>query len=241
MANYPFGNPYDVAKNVEYWKDGDVTRFDPKSLAFKKKVYGRYHLTTIMEDKDSQKSGIQLILSPNDVTISKSDALLEKKHMLAFEGYRAGAGRSGTWGTRHSEQQKAQAYSLLEDITNRTNTINSILENPVNIARWANEERLIQEEEEERLLQIELEKQRKQDELKRQETARLLELENQRIQNEIKRVETARLLKIENQKIIIPIVTPEIIPEILPVVVATSSLLPLGIIALLLYSRTGRK
>ena len=33
----------------------------------------------------------------------------------------------------------------------------------------------------------------------------------------------------------------EITPEILPSIVATSSLLPLGIIALLLYSRTGRK
>ena len=34
---------------------------------------------------------------------------------------------------------------------------------------------------------------------------------------------------------------PETIPEITPEIVATSSLLPLGIIALLLYSRTGRK
>jgi len=40
-----------------------------------------------------------------------------------------------------------------------------------------------------------------------------------------------------NKNLIIPKITPEIIPTI----VATSSLLPLGIIALFLYSRTGRK
>ena len=68
--------------------------------------------------------------------------------------------------------------------------------------------------EEERLLQIQLENQRKQDELKRQETARLLELENQKI----------------------------IIPEILPSIVATSSLIPLGIIGILLInSSRGKK
>ena len=144
-------DPYQVG-DVEYWKDGSATRFDPNSLAFKKRVYGRYHLSSIMEDKDSEKSGIQLKLSPNDVTISKSDALLEEKRMLAFHGYRVGAGRYGSWGQRNSEQQKAQAYSMLEDITNRTNTINSILSNPINIKRWDSEERLIQEEKE-RLIQ----------------------------------------------------------------------------------------
>tara|TARA_R110002167_G_scaffold144095_1_gene333972 strand:+ start:319 stop:1029 length:711 start_codon:yes stop_codon:yes gene_type:complete len=41
--------------------------------------------------------------------------------------------------------------------------------------------------------------------------------------------------------VIMPKMTPEITPEITPAVVATSSLLPLGIIGLLLYSRTGRK
>jgi|TARA_R110002096_G_scaffold403257_1_gene600796 hypothetical protein len=65
--------------------------------------------------------------------------------------------------------------------------------------------------EEERLLQIQLENQRKQDELKRQETSRLL----------------------ENEKIIIP--------AVLPSIVTTSILLPLVIIGLFLYSRTGRK
>ena len=63
------------------------------------------------------------------------------------------------------------------------------------------------------------------------------ELENQRKQNEIKRKETARLLELENQKSII-----EIQPEIIPAVVATSSLIPLGILAfLLINSRKGKK
>jgi len=54
------------------------------------------------------------------------------------------------------------------------------------------------------------------------------ELEEKVRQDEIKREESAKLKL-------------AIIPEITPELVATSSLLPLGIIALLLYSRTGRK
>ena len=60
------------------------------------------------------------------------------------------------------------------------------------------------------------------------------QLENQRKQDELKRQETARLLELENQKIIIP--------EILPSIVATSSLIPLGIIGILLInSSRGKK
>jgi hypothetical protein len=55
-----------------------------------------------------------------------------------------------------------------------------------------------------------------------------IQLENQRKQDEIKREESARLKL-------------AIIPEITPALVATSSLLPLGIIGLFLYSRTARK
>jgi len=44
----------------------------------------------------------------------------------------------------------------------------------------------------------------------------------------------------ENKIEIAPKIIPDIIPEIIPVV-ATSSLLPLGIIGLFLYSRTARK
>jgi|TARA_R110002167_G_scaffold1979_1_gene9811 hypothetical protein len=72
----------------------------------------------------------------------------------------------------------------------------------------------IEQEQEEKLLQI--------------------QLENQRIQNEIDRKETSRLLELKKQKIIIP--------EIIPAVVATSSLIPLGIIAILLInSSRGKK
>ena len=61
-----------------------------------------------------------------------------------------------------------------------------------------------------------------------EETILKKQLENEKKQNEIKRKEITK-------------VQPETIPEIIPTAVATSSLLPLGIIALLLYSRTGRK
>ena len=213
-------NPYEIG-DVQYWKDGSATRFDPNSLAFKKSVYGSYSRTSIMSDKDSQKSGIQLKLNSNDVTISKADAQREKNRINDFESYYGSQfGKSGTWGERNSKQQKAQAYRRLEDIENRKNIINSILENPVNIARWSNEERLIQEEEEERLLQI--------------------QLENKRIQDEIKRKEITKIEPVIIPEII-PKTIPEITPEIIPTAVATSSLVTLGIIALLLYSRTGRK
>ena len=66
-----------------------------------------------------------------------------------------------------------------------------------------------------------------------------IQLENQRIQNEIKRKEmqesfTKQLEEIKKQ---IPIIEPEIIPT----VVASSALIPLGIIGLLLYSSMGKK
>ena len=221
-------NPYQIG-DVQYWKDGSATRFDPNSLAFKKRVYGSYSRTSIMSDKDSQKSGIQLILSPNDVTLSKEDALREKSRIDDFGSYYGSQFRNfGTWSDRNSRQQKAIAYRRLEDIGNRKNIINSILENPVNIARWANEERLIQEEEEERLLQIELERKRIQDEIKRKEKLRLMDIENQRI--------------LDEQKIIIPKIIPAIDPAVLPSIVATSSLIPLGVLAILLInSSRGKK
>ena len=64
-------------------------------------------------------------------------------------------------------------------------------------------------------------------------------MEKQKIQDE----EEERLLKIklENQKLQNEIKRKLIIPQITPTVIATSSLIPLGIIGLLLYSRTGRK
>tara|TARA_R110000787_G_scaffold257473_1_gene362642 strand:- start:101 stop:760 length:660 start_codon:yes stop_codon:yes gene_type:complete len=68
-----------------------------------------------------------------------------------------------------------------------------------------------------------------------EETILKRELEKQIIQNKIKRKE------ITKAKLIKPITIHKITPEILPSIETTSSLLPLGIIALLLYSRTGRK
>ena len=117
-----------------------------------------------------------------------------------------------TYWSRVNKQKAANLLMEKENYYERREYINSVFANPVNIERWS---KISNEIEEERLLQIQLENQRKQDELKRQETSRLL----------------------ENEKIIIP----EIIPAVLPSIVTTSILLPLVIIGLFLYSRTGRK
>jgi len=81
----------------------------------------------------------------------------------------------------------------------------------------------LDELEEERLLQIELEKER-------------IKAENQRIENQrLQEIENQRLQEIERQKAIIT-------PVIIPAVVASSALIPLGIIAfLLINSRKGKK
>ena len=99
------------------------------------------------------------------------------------------------------------------------------------------------------------------------ENARLAEIKNKRILKEefeknarLAKIERTRILKEDNdlleeqllakelQRQVIQneikrnSIIPEITPEILPSIVATSSILiPLGIIGLLLYSRTGRK
>ena len=61
---------------------------------------------------------------------------------------------------------------------------------------------------------------------------KLIELENQRIKNQ-------KLIELENQKI--EKQKPIIEPEIIPAVVATSALIPLVVIGLLLYTRKGKK
>jgi hypothetical protein len=121
------------------------------------------------------------------------------------------------------ENLRARGYGLYSNIGER----HSIVYWQKNCHRLEEEQRLlsIQKDEEERLIQ---EEEMFEDLLRKQ-------LENERKQNEIKRKEITKVQSIK------PVIIPEITPEITPTVVATSSLLPLGIIALLLYSRTGRK
>ena len=222
-------DPYQIG-DVVYWKEGNITRLDANSLAFKKKVYGNYNYTSIMSDKDSQKSGIQFKLNPDDTTISKKDSLAEKKRLDSFEGWYSSQFRKGglTWADRHNMQKAAQAYRRLEDINNRIIIIDSILSNPINIERWKNEAYVKK--------QVEMENQRI-------ENQRLQEIENQRLQEiENKRIENQRLMELENQRIEIEKQKPIIEPEIIPAVVASSSLIPLAIIAfLLINSRKGKK
>ena len=72
---------------------------------------------------------------------------------------------------------------------------------------------------------------------KRIENQRLIELENQRIEEE-----TLLQIQLENQRIVVEKQKPIIEPEIIPAVVASSALIPLGIIAfLLINSRKGKK
>jgi len=96
----------------------------------------------------------------------------------------------------------------------RVNT--SISGNP----NFSNYNKQIQEEQEEKILAEKLKEESRQNELKR------------------KQLEIVIPKTVISDYMVIPKV---VIPEITPDMVATSSLLPLGIIALFLYSRTGRK
>ena len=159
-------------------------------------------------------------------SMSKAAALAEKQKLDSFESWFRTQFRKGglTWSDRVRMQSAAQSKRIAENIDNRTIVIDSILSDPTNIQRWENE--AYQKK------QIELENQRIEEERLLQ-----IELENQRIEEE-------RLLQIqlENQRIIVEKQKPIIEPEIIPAVVASSSLIPLGIIAfLLINSRKGKK
>ena len=158
--------------------------------------------------------------------MSKAAALAEKQKLDSFEiWFRTQFRKDGlTWSDRVRMQSAAQSKRIAENIDNRTIVIDSILSDTANIQRWENE--AYQKK------QIELENQRIEEERLLQ-----IELENQRIEEE-------RLLQIqlENQRIIVEKQKSIIEPEIIPAVVASSSLIPLGIIAfLLINSRKGKK
>ena len=200
----------------------------------------------------------------NNNKLTKSQALAKKQSLNDFMAWFNNQFRKGglTWSQRLTMQTAAQRIYQEKDIANKIIEIDSILSNPENIKRWANQEILIQEQEQERLLQIQLEKKIIQDEIDRKEFARLKilkDIEDERLQKlavieaskrstlqaarieKIKQNDFQRLVETELQKILNPVIEPIVTPEITPQIVATSSLLPLGIIALLLYSRTGRK
>ena len=158
-------------------------------------------------------------------SMSKSAALAEQAAISSA----AGNPRTyGTWANRMAMTRKYKANYVKNNIAIRTETINAILSNPVNIKRWENEAYVKK--------QVEMENQRL-------ENQRLQEIENQRLQEiENKRIENQRLMELENQRIEIEKQKPIIEPEIIPAVVASSSLIPLAIIAfLLINSRKGKK
>ena len=110
---------------------------------------------------------------------------------------------------------KARGYGLYSNIGQES----SIVYWQENCQRLEAQYRLLQiQKEEQRLFDIQLEK---------DEEERLLQiqLENQRVQNEIKRKQ----------------IVPKIIPAVSPEIVATSSLIPLGIIAILLINSSRSK
>jgi hypothetical protein len=191
----------------------------------------------IWHDKDRNLPGIQEVISVNNITISRADIKAEEARLAAFGAQYAKAYSKGgkTWSMRVNDQRHATEARQSQQIVLREIGLKAAKLNPVNIERWDNEIR-IEEEEEERLLKIELEKERIQAEIQRIENQRLLELENQRIEEE-------RLLQIqlENKRIVMEKQKPIIEPEIIPAVVATSSLIPLAVIGLLLYTSKGKK
>ena len=241
-----------------------------EALARSRSLNARYP-DTLSVDKDSIKSGIQEILSPNNTTISFRDIQAEEARLSKFDSQFARDFSKGgkTWSMMVSDQTNAQKAQQTLQITLRKAGVQGIINNPKNIERWVEIQIKEEEAEEERLLQIELEKKKIQDEIDRKEFARLKILQDiedkrlavireeeqrlalieapKRAANQAARIEKIKqdnfqkLVEIELQKILNPVIEPKITPEITPEIVATSSLIPLGIIALLLYSRTGRK
>ena len=240
-----------------------------EALSRSRTINARYP-DTLSVDKDTIKSGIQEILSPNNTTISFRDIQAEEARIAQFDSqFARDFSKGGTWSMRLSDQTNAQKARQTLQITARKAGVQGIINNPKNIERWVKIQIKEEEAEEERLLQIELEKKRIQDEIDRKEFARLKilqDIENERLQvireeeerlalieapkraalqaariEKIEQDKFQRLVEIELQKILNPVIEPTVTPEITPEIVATSSLLPLGIIALLLYSRTGRK
>jgi len=208
---------------------------------------------TIWHDKDKNLSGIQEVIDVNNITISREDIKAEELRISAFGAQYGRAFSKGgkTWSMMVNDQTQAIRARETQQIDLRKIGLKAAKLNPVNIERWANEDRL-SDEEQERLLKIELEKERIQAENQRIENQRLQEIENQRLQEienqrlqeienqgiekerllqiqlENQRIENQRLLEIENQKII-------------PAVVASSALIPLAVIGLLLYTSRGKK
>ena len=125
-------------------------------------------------------------------SMSKSDALAEKAELVKFMSWwNSQFSKSGTWASRLSRQQEAQAQYKSKDVVNRMKTIDSILSNPSNISRWNEEEKA----EQKRILDIELEKQRV-----------LKEAEDLRLNTEfrlfyLQDIENKRLQQIKDQEI----------------------------------------
>jgi len=197
----------------------------------------------------------------NNNKLTKSQALTKKESLDSFMGWFNNQFRKGglTWSQRLTMQTAAQRIYQEQDIANKIIEIDSILSNPENIERWINEERQIKKKEYERLIQIELEEKRIQDEIDKKELERLqvIKKENIRLANieapkraalqaarieKIKQDDFKRLVEFELKKILNTEIKPTITPEIIPAVVTASSLIPLGIIAILLInSSRGKK
>ena len=147
----------------------------------------------IGHDKDKNLAGIQKVISVNNITISRADIKAEEARLAAF-GLQYGLAfkKTGTWQSRVNKQQQAIRAREAQQIALRESGLKAAKLNPVNIARWANEDKLVQEEEE-RLLQIQLE-------IQRVENQRLQEIENQKIER-LQEIENQRLQEIEDQEI----------------------------------------
>jgi len=226
----------------------------------------------IAREKSFNESIPSVTTIGNNNKLTKSQALAKKESVDSFMGWFNNQFRKGglTWSQRLTMQTAAQRIYQEQDISNKIIEIDSILSNPENIERWINEERQIKKKEYERLLQIELEEKRIQDEIDRKELERLqvlqdienvklaaIKKENIRLANieapkraalqaarieKIKQDDFKRLVEIELQKILNTEIKPTISPEIIPAVVTASSLIPLGIIAILLInSSRGKK
>lgn len=146
----------------------------------------QYHVIT-----DPILRGMKIPVNPakqeinsNNITISKSDAIKEFDNITRYQKYakeqkkiqQAGKSWSGRmeiskiWGIKFVE----------ENIEKRYKNIQIVLNNPINIKRWKEQEiQQIKLDDEERLLQIQLQKEQKENEIKRNKVTKLIKSEKQ--------------------------------------------------------------
>ena len=102
---------------------------------------------TIWHDKDKNLAGIQEVIDIDNITISREDIKAEELRLAAFGSQYGRAYSKGgkTWQMSVNDQTQATRARQTQQIDLRTYGLKAAKLNPVNIERWANEDRLSDE------------------------------------------------------------------------------------------------